>query len=215
MKTAMILSAGRGERLRPLTDHCPKPLISVQGRPMIEWHLLQLRRVGVERVVINLHWLAEQFAEQLGTGSRFGLELIYLYESEPLETAGGIAHALPYLGSDPFWLVNGDIFTDYPFDALPFADDAEGELLLVPNPAHHPEGDFGLAGGWLTLKSPTRYTYSGIARFRPEIFSTLPIAPLPLRPLLEALIEKRRLRGALYQGDWTDVGTVERLKAIQ
>lgn len=211
----MILAAGRGERLRPLTDTCPKPLLHVRGRPLIEWHLLQLRRIGIERVVLNLFWLGEQFAPVLGQGERFGLELVYVHEPVLLNTAGGIINALPLLGEEPFWLVNGDIFTDYPFSAPAFPKDADGELILVPNPPHHPHGDFSLDGRQVTLRDGQTYTYAGIARFSPAVFANLPVAPLPLLPVLERLIHAGRLGGQVYSGLWTDVGTPQRLAAIQ
>lgn len=215
MKTAMILSAGRGERLRPLTDRTPKPLLMAGRYRLIEWHLHQLKRLGIERVIINIFWLAEQFEPALGNGERYGLEIIYVREPTLLNTAGGIIHALPQLGSAPFLLVNGDIRTEYPFDAPPLPDTADGALILVPNPSHNAQGDFSLLGNQVITQTTESYTYAGIAQFRPSVFASMPVSPLPLRPVLNQLIAAGRLHGYLYTGPWTDVGTPERLKAVQ
>ncbi len=215
-RTAMVLCAGRGERLRPLTDRCPKPLIEVAGRPLVEHHLRALAEAGVENVVINQGWLGEQLPETLGDGSRFGLALAYSEEGWPaLETAGGIIRALPLLGSGPFLVVNGDIWTDYPLAALAGLALADGDLahlVMVDNPGHHPEGDFGLSAGRLTTGGGRdRLTYSGLGIFHPDLFIGLSPGPRPLAPLLREAIDAGRVGGEHYRGGWTDVGTPERL----
>ena len=226
---AMILAAGRGERMRPLTDERPKPLLDVGGRSLLEWHLAALARAGIRDVVINHAWLGERIVEALGDGHRHGVRIQYSAESEgALETAGGIIQALPMLGSDPFLLINGDIWTDFDFSRLPVLDEqALGSLVLVPNPSQHPRGDFSLiardGSGFDILAdplrleaedAPPRYTFSGIAVYRPEFFAGFPPGRRPLLPLLRAAAASGRLRGRLYQGLWFDIGTPERLREL-
>jgi len=231
---AIVLAAGRGERMRPLTDHTPKPLLPVRGRPLIEWHLLALQRAGVREVVVNTAWLEEQFPAALGDGSRYGLRLHYSMEGrdhgDALETAGGIANALPLLGREPFLVVNGDIWTDFDYTRPPLLDaEATGSLILVPNPPQHPRGDFALLprelgeGGYDVLAdperlaapgAPPRYTFSGIAMYRPEFFAGCKPGRFPLLPLLREAAAAGRLRGRLYQGLWSDIGTPERLREL-
>jgi MurNAc alpha-1-phosphate uridylyltransferase len=223
---AMILAAGRGERLRPLTDHTPKPLICVQGKPLIQHHIERLAAQGITDIVINLNHLAEQIPAALGDGSRFGIRLHYSWEntlSENLETAGGIRHAL-HLLSEPFILVNGDIFTDYPFEELlntPLTPDADFRLVLVDNPAFHPQGDFALQNGQLMLcnREPTaaahQLTYAGIGLYRKSLLAALPEGRRALGPLLKEHIAKQRGQGQHYSGLWIDVGTPERLLQAQ
>ena len=212
----MILAAGRGERLRPLTLATPKPLLNVRGRPLIAWHLAALARAGIAEVVINLSWLGAQIRAALGDGAAHGLAIRYSEEGpEPLETGGGIFRALPLLGPGPFLLVNGDVYTDFDFATLRAAPAALGHLVLVPNPAHHPGGDFVLEHGRLREHGAPRYTYAGIAVLHPELFDGCSAGRFPLLPLLRRAIALERLHCELYTGAWTDVGTLERLNGLR
>ncbi len=222
---ALILAAGRGERMRPLTDACPKPLLAVQGRPLIAWHLESLARAGVRDVVINTAWLEEQFAPALGDGSTFGLRIRYSHEGArfggALETAGGIATALPLLRDEPFWLVAGDVYMPgfaFPaVDAATFAaSGALAHIYLVPNPPHNLKGDFGLSAGGLALNdADIKYTYSTVGLYRPALFAnTPPGQKAALAPLLRAAMQHGQVTAALYSGAWTDVGTPERLAEL-
>ncbi len=225
---ALILAAGRGERMRPLTDACPKPLLHVRGKPLIEWHLEALAAAGVSQVVINTAWLEEQFPAILGNGSRWGLSIRYSTEGRDhggaLETAGGIAKALPWLtqgGHDHFWVISGDVFTPgFGFDAgaaLRFAQARTlAHLWLVPNAPHHPVGDFGLdAARGLATAEPPRRTWASIGLFRAALFEGIPVGrPMKLRPLLDAALGAGRLGAQAWDGEWTDVGTPERLAAL-
>lgn len=206
--------------MRPLTDHTPKPLLKIRGRALIEHHLQALVAAGVEKVVINHGWLGEQIPQALGDGSRYGVEIHYSAEpSGALETGGGIRQALPLLGSDPFIVVNGDLFTDYPFERLLQAPDAQAHLVLVDNPAHHPQGDFVLDGGEIVgygVEEPRpKLTYSGIARFDPRFFQQERAGRFPLAPMLFEAVDQGALRGEHYRGMWSDVGTPERLQRLQ
>ncbi|MFZ9050413.1 MAG: N-acetylmuramate alpha-1-phosphate uridylyltransferase MurU [Steroidobacteraceae bacterium] len=215
-RRAMILAAGRGERLRPLTDACPKPLLTVAGRPLIDYHLEALARVGIREVVINLSWLGEQIRAALGAGERFGLTIRYSEEgSVALETGGGIFRALQWLGEEPFLVVNGDVHTDYDLAELRLASDELARLVLVPNPSHHPGGDFALEAGRIVEEGPLRYTYSGIGLYTAALFSGCSPGRFPLKPLLDRAIAQGRLGGVLHTGHWTDVGTVERMAALE
>jgi MurNAc alpha-1-phosphate uridylyltransferase len=212
---AMLLAAGRGERLRPLTDQHPKPLLLVRGKPLIVWHLESLARAGISEVVINLSWLGEQIRTRLGTGSQWGLQIEYSEEKpEPLETGGGIFRALPLLGPAPFLLVNGDVFTGYDLRRLVPESGMQAHLVVVPNPPHHPEGDFALEQGLLSLSGVPRYTYAGIGLFTPKLFEGCRDGKFPLLPLLHRAIGAGQLRGELYSGPWVDVGSPERLAAL-
>ena len=213
----MILCAGRGERLRPLTDDCPKPLIPVGGRPLVEHHLQALADAGFRDVVINLGWLGEQLPGALGDGSRFGLAIAYSEEGWPaLETAGGVIRALPRLGPGPFLVVNGDIWTDYPLAGLALPEGDLAHLVMVDNPPHHPHGDFALIRGRLSsAEGRERLTYSGIGIFHPELFDGIEPGPRPLAPLLRAGIAAGRIGGEHYRGTWLDVGTPERLSELR
>lgn len=213
---AMVLAAGRGERLRPLTDTMPKPLVSVGGKPLIAWHLAALARAGIREVVINLSWLGEQLRAALGDGRAFGLAIRYSEEGPvPLETGGGIFRALPLLGPEPFLLVNGDIWTDLAFDSLALGSGALAHLVLVPNPPQHPRGDFGLEpGGIVVNRDSDRFTYSGVGLYRPEFFDGCEPGRFPLLPLLNRAIAARRLHGEVYRGRWSDVGNAARLTAL-
>jgi MurNAc alpha-1-phosphate uridylyltransferase len=211
---AMILAAGKGERLRPLTLHTPKPLVPVAGVPLIEYHLRALAAAGVTEVVINHAWLGAQIEAHLADGARFGLSIAYSPEGEPLETGGGILRALPLLGDEPFILVNGDIFTDYPFVNLcrPFLGLAH--LVLLDNPAHHPQGDFTLlADGQLEDVQPgqSSLTYSGIAVLSPQLFAGCEPGAFKLAPLLRHAMAQGLVSGERYAGNWIDVGSYERL----
>ena len=227
---ALILAAGRGERLRPLTDHCPKPLLLVRGKPLIEWHLEALARAGVRSVVINTAWLEEAFPAVLGDGSRWGLRIHYANEQRDhggaLETAGGIANALPWLApggqaSETFWVVSGDVFLPgFEFNADAAARFAAGPLLaqlwLVPNAPHHPQGDFGIdAATGLATRAEPRRTWASVGLFRAELFEGIaPGTRLALRPRLDGALDAGRLGATAWDGAWTDVGTVERLRAL-
>ena len=212
---AMLLAAGRGERMRPITDALPKPLVAVGGRPLIEWHLAALARAGIREVVVNLSWLGSQLREALGDGRAFGVAISYSEEGPvPLETGGGIFRALPLLTPGPFLVVNADIFTDIDFAALGLEDDAHARLVLIPNPAHHPKGDFGLDNDLVVSRDTGRFTYSGVGVYREEFFHDCSAGRFPLLPLLNRAIAARRVRGQLHAGEWCDVGTVERLERL-
>jgi len=218
---AFILAAGRGERMRPLTDHTPKPLLLVRGRPLIEHHLAALVAAGVREAVINLGWLGARIREHLGDGGRYGLQLAYSDEGWPaLETGGGIHRALPLLDDAPFVVVNGDVYSDYPLaalvaraQALPAQDLAH--LVLVPNPAHHPRGDFALADGRMVEPAPPQYTFSGLSVLRPALFAGCQPGAFGLAPLLRAAAQRGQVGAELHRGLWSDVGTPERLAALQ
>ena len=213
---AMLLAAGRGERMRPLTDHCPKPLIPVRGRPLIGWHLQALARAGVREVVINLSWLASQIREALGEGEAYGVHIRYSDEGEPpLETGGGIHRALPLLGSTPFLVVNGDVFTDIDLGALRLPPGSLAHLVLVPNPPHNPRGDFELADGRVVDAGGERLTYSGIGLFDPALLAEAASGRFPLRPWLQRALDAGRLTGQRHDGYWLDVGTPERLADLE
>jgi MurNAc alpha-1-phosphate uridylyltransferase len=208
---AMILAAGRGERMGALTANEPKPLLDVGGVPLIERHLARLAAGGFRDVVINLSYRGERIRVRLGDGSRFGVKIDYSEEGEPpLETAGGIVHALPLLGAGRFLLVNSDVYTD--LDLRAFADGARAStLLLVPNPAHNESGDFGLdERGSVTAQEP-KLTYGGVAAFETQLFAGLAPGRRALKPVLDAAIARGELRGQFYDGVWIDVGTPERL----
>jgi len=212
---AFILAAGRGERMRPLTDHTPKPLLSVRGRPLIEWHLEKLVAAGVQQVVINLGWLGENISTHLGDGTRFGLHIAYSQEGWPaLETGGGLHRALPLLGDEAFLLVNGDVFTELPFTLLTLPQQRLAHLTLVPNPPQHPRGDFALQDG-MVIDAEPRLTYSGIAVLHPRLFAGCTPGAFPLAPLLKRAMAAGQVSGERYDGLWTDVGTPERLQALQ
>ena len=213
---AMVLAAGRGERLRPLTDTMPKPLLSVHGKPLIVHHLEALARAGVSEVTVNLSWLGGQLRAALGDGSRWGLVIRYSDEGPvALETGGGIVKALPWLGPEPFIVVSGDIFTDFDFARLRLPDPSLAHLVMVPNPPFHPRGDFALEDGRVTEGAEARCTYGNIGVFRPEFFDGCGPERQPLLPLLRRALAQRRLTGELYRGSWANVGTAEQLAALQ
>jgi MurNAc alpha-1-phosphate uridylyltransferase len=211
---AMILAAGKGERLRPLTLHTPKPLVPVAGVPLIEYHLRALVAAGVTKVVINHAWLGAQIEAHLGDGARFGVSIAYSPEGEPLETGGGILRALPLLGEQPFILINGDIFTDYPFAQLKRPLSGLAHLVLLDNPAHNAKGDFTLlADGQLidAQVGQSSLTYSGIAVLSPQLFAGCAPGAFKLAPLLRQAMSQGLVSGERYAGRWVDVGSYERL----
>jgi N-acetyl-alpha-D-muramate 1-phosphate uridylyltransferase len=214
-RVAMILAAGRGERLRPMTDTTPKPLLKVKGQPLIERHVTGLARAGIERVVINLAWLGSQIREYLGDGARYGVDIVYSEEQpRALETAGGIFRALPHLLPGPFVVVNGDIYTDFPFGTLLLASERNAHLVLVPNPVQHPRGDFGLDQGLALPEAASRHTFSGIAVYACGFFAGCRDGAYPLKPLLLRSMAAKSCSAELYTGLWQDVGTPERLQAL-
>jgi N-acetyl-alpha-D-muramate 1-phosphate uridylyltransferase len=214
---AMVMAAGRGERLRPLTDTLPKPLAPVAGKPLIVYHLEALATAGIRDVVINLSWLGDRIKAALGDGHDYGVRIHYSEEGPvPLETAGGIFNALPLLGPEPFLVVNGDVWTDIDFGRLALDDAADALIVLVPNPAHNSRGDFPLDGDAVIERDNAQqsYTYSGVGVYRPEFFSGCSAGRFPLLPLLKRAIAARRLRGQLHRGEWCDVGSIERLREL-
>lgn len=221
MMRAMILAAGRGERMRPLTDTCPKPLLKVGSEPLIGWHLRRLKAAGIEEIVINHAWLGQQIEETLGNGAAYGVSIAYSAEgAQGLETAGGIATALPLLGEEPFLVINGDVLTDIDF-TLASAQAAKlsteqrlAYLWLVQNPAHNPKGDFVLQtdGAVLSTGAGEALTFSGMGVYHPALFhDTPPKQAAKLAPLLRAAMEVGKVQGVKHEGLWLDVGTVERL----
>lgn len=225
---ALIFAAGRGQRMRPLTDHTPKPLLKVRGKPLIVRHLEHLAACGVKNVVINTSYLAHQFPAALGDGSRWGLRIHYAHEGEtPLETGGGMLHALPQLGDAPFLAINGDIFTDFDLASLPDEPAGLAHLVLVANPPHHREGDFRLsADSQVHEHGEPRLTFAGIGLYRPQLLhdwraiigaaSGVDATPprFKLAPILKATIAASRVTGQHHDGTWTDVGTPERLAEL-
>lgn len=212
---AMILAAGRGERMRPMTDTIPKPLLRVRGQPLIERHVIALQRAGITKIVVNLAWLGSQISAYLGDGARYGVSIAYSDETpRALETAGGIFRALPTLGPGPFAVVNGDVYTDFPFDTLRMAAERDAHLVLVPNPPQHPQGDFGLEQGLAIAAAASRYTFSGIALYRAAFFAGCSDGVFPLKPLLLRSMAAGRCSAELYTGGWEDIGTPERLQAM-
>jgi len=210
---AMILAAGLGTRLRPLTLQTPKPLLEVGGKPLIVWHIEALKRAGVTQIVINTAWLGEKLVEALGDGKSFGVEILWSHESEPLETAGGIQKALPLLGSEPFILVNGDVWTRFDFATLVNKDlnGDLGYLVLVKNPPQHPKGDFVLSNHRVLQEGADKLTFSGISILSPKLFESLPAGKAPLAPILRQAMDEGKVAGECLQDHWVDVGTIERL----
>ncbi len=212
---AMILAAGRGERMRPLTDHTPKPLLRVGGKCLIEYHLAALATAGFRDVVINHAHLGTQIEQQLGNGSRYGVSIHYSAEAGALETGGGIFNALPLLGDDPFVVVNGDVWCNYPFARLQEIETQEAHLVLVPNPSQHPTGDFMLSNGLVSDEGEAeRLTFSGIGIYHPSLFEGCVAGAFPLAPLLRRAMAQGRVSGELFTGQWFDIGTPERLQQL-
>lgn len=211
---AMILAAGRGERLRPLTDTVPKALVEVQGRSLIDWHLDRIARAGIGDVVINLGWLGHRVREHVGDGSRYGVTVQYSDEGENiLETGGGMHRALPVLGSEPFLAINADVFTAMPVPKIRLEPDDLGHLVLVPNPSHRERGDFVLDRGRIRNADNCDLTFSGIAVYRPALFQGCSAGRFSIVPRLLAAADNGKLQGSRYDGAWADIGTAERLAA--
>ncbi|MBI5331759.1 MAG: nucleotidyltransferase family protein [Betaproteobacteria bacterium] len=218
----MILAAGEGRRMRPLTDHTPKPLLNAGGKSLIVWQIERLSAAGFVRLVINHAHLGQQIEDALGDGHRHGVQITWSREPEPLETAGGIATALPHLGDAPFLVTNGDVYTDFDYARLiPVLHDMAARpehlahLVLADNPPHHPDGDFALADGKVAAPSPAgegRFTFSGIGCYRPELFAGIaPMTPAKLAPLLQAAMNRGQVTGERHLGRWEDVGAPQRL----
>ncbi len=229
---AMILAAGRGERMRPLTDTMPKPLLQIAGKSLIEYHIEALVKAGITELIINHAWLGEKIEAYLGDGARYGASIHYSPEDQPLETAGGIKQALYFFGDEPFIVLNGDVFTDYPFTRLiasaerllsshsstQSGNNILAHLVLVNNPVHHSQGDFYCIDHLIydQLKAPQthRYTFSGIACYRPEFFHSITAGRQALGPMLRTAMATQQVSGEIYQGDWWDIGTPERLEEL-
>jgi len=217
---AMILAAGLGNRMRPLTLHTPKPLLEVGSKPLIVWHIEKLAAIGVNEIVINTAWLGEKLAQALGDGSQFGIKILWSHEGEGLETAGGIINALPLLGDEPFILVNGDVWTTMDFAPLLNVELGENlaHLVLVQNPEQHPNGDFTLADGkaytFDQQISGENLTFSGVSVIHPKMFAGLEAGKRPLAPLLKAAMLENKIAASKLTGIWVDVGTPERLNAL-
>ena len=211
----MILAAGRGERMRPLTDHTPKPLLLVGGKPLIVWHIERLAKAGFKEVVINHAHLGNQIELMLKDGSAWGVSIQYSPELSALETAGGIANALPLLGLDPFLVVNGDVFTEIDFASLVLNSGDLAHLIMVDNPPQHPQGDFALIGDRLMVDGISKLTFSGVGVYHPNLFvSVKPGEAAKLAPLLKDAMNKGLVTGQYHQGVWHDIGTPERLNAL-
>jgi len=213
---ALIFAAGRGERMRPLTDNTPKPLLKVAGKALIEYSLENLAKTGFNDIVINVAYLGWQIIDYCGDGSRWGVSIVYSDEGDSaLETAGGIVKALPLLGHQPFLAINSDVICDYPLQNLRDRPFDLAHLVMVGNPPHHLLGDFGLSpDGHLSEQGEDKLTFSGIGLYRPEMFAGLSVEPLKLRPLFNAAMRDQRISGELFSGLWLDIGTPERLSEL-
>lgn len=212
---AMILAAGRGERMRPLTDHTPKPLLKVGGKSLIAWHLERLAAAGFQDIVINHAHLGEQIESALGDGSQWGVRIQYSPEKIALETAGGIANAMPLLGNAPFLVVNGDVYTDIDFGTLKLVPPNLAHLVMVNNPPQHAAGDFALSSGKLSADSTEKLTFSGIGIYQPSLFASIVRGDAAkLAPLLKAAMAQGLVSGSHHEGAWHDIGTPERLQAL-
>lgn len=217
---AMILAAGRGNRLRPLTDSIPKPLVPLCGKPLIEYHIEKLAAAGVQEIVINHAWLGEQIEQALGDGERWGIQIHYSPEPEGgLETAGGIINALPLLGNEPFLVINGDVFCEFDFaelidQACSLSQDMLAHLVLVPSPAFNAQGDFGLNPTGL-VESQGQYTFAGLSVIHPDLFKNMAVDFIKLAPILRDAMDANRVTGQLYPGLWSDIGTLERLQEME
>jgi MurNAc alpha-1-phosphate uridylyltransferase len=213
---AIILAAGRGERMRPLTDATPKPLLEVNGKPLIQYHIENLVHAGIHEIVINHGLLGLQIEEYLGDGGRFAASLCYSAEGDtPLETGGGIYRALPLLGDNPFLVLNADIWTDYPFGELPSQPAGLCHLVLVENPEHNPGGDFAINNGYVANSGNPKYTFSGIGLYRKELFQDCSGGVFPLTPLIRRAADQQQVTGEIYTGTWQDIGTPERLYKLR
>jgi MurNAc alpha-1-phosphate uridylyltransferase len=215
MMKAMILAAGRGERMRPLTDTTPKPLLPVCGKPLIAHHIEALARAGITQLVINHAWLGEKIESVLGNGSQYGVRILYSPEyPEALETGGGIFNALPLLGEEPFIVVNGDVMCDIDYRTLPSHPRGLAHLVLVPNPEHHPNGDFALQDGLIRSLGNPKWTFSGIGVYRPQLFQGCSAGKFPLAPILRNYMDHDQISGEIFAGFWMDVGTPQRLEYL-
>ena len=213
---AMILAAGRGERMRPLTDSLPKPLLKVQNKALIVWHIEKLAQNGFTEIVINIAHLGHLIPQLLGDGSRWGVTISYSDErtSGALESAGGIKKALSLLGDETFLVVNGDIFCDYNFDASFELKDKKAHLILVPNPPHNPQGDFGIKDKLLLNSDTQMYTFSGIAYYNPSFFKNVELQKSPLAPIIREFCDKKEISAEVFKKMWHDIGTPQRLEEI-
>lgn len=211
---AMILAAGRGERMRPLTDHTPKPLLKAGGRALIEYHIDHLVAAGITELVINHAHLGEQIEAALGDGGCYGATIRYSHEVTALETAGGIFNALPLLGDGPFVVVNGDVWSDYPFERLSVEITGLAHLVLVDNPPQHPGGDFALSGDRVVSDGGEKLTFSGISMLSPQLFADCSPGAFPLAPLLRQAMARGLVSGEYYRGRWYDIGTPQRLQQL-
>jgi MurNAc alpha-1-phosphate uridylyltransferase len=215
---AMILAAGRGMRMRPLTDQTPKPLLQVAGKSLIAWQIERLVAAGIRNIVINHAYLGEQIVQALGDGAAWGAQIRYSAESPEaaLETGGGIRYALPFLGEQPFLVVNADIWSEIDYRTLTLPVGAKAHLIMVPNPCQHPEGDFHLTPyGAVTTEGNPRYTFSGVAVYQPALFRELPMGSYPLAPILRQAADAGQVTGTYYAGYWSDIGTPQRLEALR
>lgn len=219
---AMILAAGHGTRMRPLTDHTPKPLLKVGGKPLIIWHIEKLKQAGFQDIVINIAWLGDQIPKALGNGSQFGVNLHYSNEQQDgaLETAGGIIKALPLLTDqsledETFLVVNGDVWCDFNYtNNNPLENNILAHLVLVNNPTHNSDGDFSLEENHVSEDGKNKFTFSGIGYYHPTLFNKLPHGIRPLAPLLREAMQQNTVTGELFNGDWRDIGTPERLEQL-
>ncbi len=211
---AMILAAGRGERLRPLTDDLPKPLVEVGGKPLIQYHLERLAQAGIRSIVINRAYLGWMIEAALGNGAQFGVQIQYSPENPALETGGGIYQALGWLGPGPFLVINGDIWCDLDLAELAIEPDDLAHLVLVDRPPHHPQGDFALQAGRVSNQGEPRLTFAGIGIYRPELFAGCAPGIFPLAPLLRRAADQGKVSGQHHRGRWFDIGTPERLAAL-
>lgn len=213
---AMLLAAGRGNRLRPWTDHTPKPLLPLADKPLIVYHLEKLASAGFTEVIINISHLGYKIEQALGNGEQFGLHIYYSHEDTALETGGGIFQVLNLLGSEPFLVVNADIYTHFPFSNLPKLKDALGHIVLVNNPTHNPQGDYFLTQqGKIALEGSPKYTFSGIGIYSPALFHDCTPGIFRLPTVFNTAITTQQLTGEIYTGEWCDVGTIERWQALE
>jgi MurNAc alpha-1-phosphate uridylyltransferase len=211
---AMILAAGRGERMRPLTDHTPKPLLTVHNKPLIVYHIEAMADAGIHDIVINVGHLPQQFEATLGDGQKFGVNIHYSYEELVLETGGGIVKALPLLGTDPFLVVSGDILTDFSFVQLPKSPIGLAHLVMVNNPSHHPRGDYALADGYVQAEGENLLNFAGIGVYRPELFESFTPTRFRLPSVFQKPLQEKLITGEHYKGLWHNIGTVEQLQHV-
>lgn len=211
---AMILAAGRGVRMRPLTDTVPKPLVRIHSKPLIQYHIEALAKAGVTEIVINVCHMGGRIRGYLQDGSRFGVHITYSIESQPLEMAGGVIKALPLLGDAPFIVISADIWSDYDYAKLPSQLKGMAHLVLTDNPPEHPNGDFGLVDGYVTMEDTNRLTFGGIGVYAPELFDGLEVAPMTIGPILREAIPKKLITGEQFSGRWHNVGSLQQVKAL-